>query len=103
VALVVHCLRYVVIRTSVDWNAHAIGKKHEITVVLTCQKTYVPIIPSMAYAPQPTKGQIDHPKAQIQLIVMMVTARSAFCNSNTQMITFLLFVNNMEGVGTISY
>ena len=40
--------------------------------------TYVPMIPSMAYAPQPTNGQIDQPKAQIQLMVMMVTARSNY-------------------------
>ena len=36
------------------------------------------MIPSMAYAPQPTNGQIDQPKAQIQLIVMMETARSKY-------------------------
>lgn len=36
------------------------------------------MIPSMAYAPQPTNGQMDQPKAQIQLTVMMETARSDF-------------------------
>ena len=36
----------------------------------------------MAYAPQPTSGQIDQPKAQIQLTVMMDTARSESENNS---------------------
>lgn len=45
---------------------------------LTNQNTHVPMMPSIAYAPHPTSGQMDQPKAQIQLIVIMVTARSKF-------------------------
>lgn len=48
------------------------------------------MIPSMAYAPQPTIGQMDQPKAQIQLTVMMDTARSIF---KFKFLEFLILIN----------
>ena len=49
------------------------------------------MMPSMAYAPQPTNGQMDQPNAQIQLMVMMETARSDWLINNFVIILFQKF------------